>query len=77
LRKPVGEMYPEPRILRRLIEAGVGVTFSSDAHAPAEVGWGYDRTVPEAIRCGAREFVTFEGRRKCRNSLEPFASTSS
>jgi histidinol-phosphatase (PHP family) len=77
LRKPVGEMYPEPRILRRLVDAGVAVTFSSDAHAPAEVGWGYDRTVPEAIRCGAREFVTFEGRRPRRNPLESLASTSS
>lgn len=64
LRKPVGEIYPEDRILRRLIEAGVPVTFSSDAHAPAEVGWGYAQTVPHARNAGARAFVTFDRQRK-------------
>src|SRR5262245_56997162 len=37
LRKPVAEAYPEPRLLSKLVAAGVPVTFSSDAHAPAEV----------------------------------------
>ena len=64
LRKPVAEMYPEPRLLRKLVSAGVAVTFSSDSHAPAEVGWGYDRTAAEARACGVREFVTFEERRR-------------
>jgi hypothetical protein len=45
------------------------VTFSSEAHAPAEVGWGCDRTLEFARRCGAREFVTFEGRRKVFHAL--------
>lgn len=64
LRKPVGEIYPEARLLRRLIARGVPVTFSSDAHAPAEVGWGYESTIPHARACGAKEFVTFERRVK-------------
>ena len=64
LRKPVGEIYPEARILRRLIATGAPITFSSDAHAPAEVGWGYERTLVHARDAGAREFVTFERRRK-------------
>jgi len=69
LRKPAAEAYPEPRLLRKLVGLGVDVTFSSDAHAPAEVGWGYERTVPEAIRCGVREYVTFEKRRALRHAL--------
>ena len=69
LRKPVGEIYPEGRLLRRIVAAGVPITFSSDAHAPAEVGWGYDRTVAHARGAGAREFVTFERRRKIRHPL--------
>jgi len=69
LRKPIAEMYPSPELLRRLSRAGVPVTFSSDAHAPAEVGWGYDRTVAEAIRCGVREYVTFEKRRAIPHAL--------
>jgi histidinol-phosphatase (PHP family) len=62
LRKPVAEMYPEPRLLRKLVKAGVPVTFSSDSHAPSEVGWGYERTAAQARACGVREFVTFENR---------------
>jgi len=71
LRKPVAEAYPEPRLLSRLYGAGVPVTFSSDAHAPAEVGWGYDRTLALAREAGVREFVTIERRRKRTHSLPP------
>jgi histidinol-phosphatase (PHP family) len=69
LRKPVGEPYPEPRLLTRLARAGIPVTFSSDAHAPAEVGWGYGETVPLAVSCGVTGFVTIEKRRKLRHPL--------
>lgn len=71
LRKPVQEIYPEPRLLRRLVEAGVPVTFSSDAHAPAEVGWGYAETTALARSCGVTEYVTFERRRKTSHRLPP------
>jgi len=71
LRKPVGEAYPEPRLLERMVELGIPVTFSSDAHAPAEVGWGYARTVALARAAGVREFVTFERRRKILRPLGP------
>ena len=69
LRKPVGEAYPEDRLLRRIVAAGIPVTFSSDAHAPAEVGWGYERTLDLARGCGATQFVTFEKRRKVFHRL--------
>jgi histidinol-phosphatase (PHP family) len=69
LRKPVGEAYPEDRLLRQIVAAGIPVTFSSDAHAPAEVGWGYEETVKLARRCGVQEFVTFEARRKTFHML--------
>ncbi len=71
LRKPVGEAYPEPRLLSALVAAGVPVTFSSDAHAPAEVGWGYEKTLSLARAAGAAEFVTFEKRRRFRHPLPP------
>ena len=64
LRKPVAELYPEPRLLARAVSLGIPVTFSSDAHAPAEVGWGYARTLAAAREAGVREFVTFDRRRK-------------
>ena len=69
LRKPVGEAYPEPRLLREIVEAGISVTFSSDAHAPAEVGWGFDRTLELARAAGAREYVTFAKRRPTAHPL--------
>ena len=69
LRKPVGEAYPEERLLRQILDAGVPVTFSSDAHAPAEVGWGYERTLALARAAGATEYVTLEKRRKRRHPL--------
>src|SRR6266568_1945603 len=37
LRKPVGEIYPHPDLLRACHAAGVPVTLGSDAHAPNEV----------------------------------------
>jgi len=69
LRKPVAEAYPEAGLLARIVGAGIPVTFSSDAHAPAEVGWGYDRTLPLARTCGVVEFVSLESRRKVRHPL--------
>lgn len=71
LRKKVGEAYPEERLLARAVALGIPVTFSSDAHAPAEVGWGYDRTLALARAAGVKEFVTFERRRKIRHPLPP------
>ena len=73
LRKPVKEAYPEPRLLSRLVAAGVPITFSSDAHAPAEVGRGYETTLELARSCGATEFVTFEKRRKIARPLPGMA----
>jgi histidinol-phosphatase (PHP family) len=71
LRKKVGEAYPEERLLVRAVALGIPVTFSSDAHAPAEVGWGYDHTLALARAAGVKEFVTFERRRKIRRPLPP------
>ena len=69
LRKPVAEAYPQARLLSAIVSAGVPVTFSSDAHAPAEVGWGYDKTLALARDCGVEQFVTFERRQKLFHTL--------
>ncbi|HYT33346.1 MAG TPA: histidinol-phosphatase HisJ family protein [Thermoanaerobaculia bacterium] len=69
LRKPVAEAYPEPRLLTKIVAVGVPVTFSSDAHAPAEVGWGYEKTLELARSCGVDEYVTIEKRRKTPHAL--------
>ena len=71
LRKPVAEAYPEARLLSRMAAAGIPLTFSSDAHAPAEVGWGYAKTLQLAREAGVTDFVTFERRRKVPRPLPP------
>jgi histidinol-phosphatase (PHP family) len=63
LRKPVAELYPAPAFARMCVEAGASFTLSSDAHAPADVGYGYERAVAEMRDWGIEEIVTFERRR--------------
>jgi histidinol-phosphatase (PHP family) len=64
LRKPIAEEYPGPALLGALVERGVPIVFSSDAHAPSEVAWGRSEIVKAARAAGAREFVTFRGRQR-------------
>ena len=68
LRKPVGEIYPAPELLARLVAAGVPLVFSSDAHAPSEVAFRREELVAAARAAGATEHATF--RRRVR-SLHP------
>lgn len=42
LRKPVGELYPGPELLKAFFDAGVAATVGSDAHTPDEVGMQID-----------------------------------
>ena len=48
LHKPVAEAYPSTDILRRLSEAGVPITFGSDAHQPEHVGRDFPHAVESA-----------------------------
>ena len=69
LRKPVGEEYPGPALLAKLVGAGVPVVFSSDSHAPAEVAWGRERVVAAARAAGAAGHVTFRRRARTAHAL--------
>ena len=68
-RKPVGEDYPGPALLRRLVAAGAPLALSSDAHAPAEVGYAFAELAAAAAATGAREVVVFRGRRGTPTAL--------
>jgi histidinol-phosphatase (PHP family) len=70
LRKPVGELYPHPDLLRACRERGVPVTTGSDAHVPSLVGRDFDRA-RELLRSAGYETVTVFERRRRRQ--EPFA----
>lgn len=63
LRKPVAELYPEPRLLARAHAAGIPVTLASDAHRPEDVARDY-ATAVAALRIAGYETITrFAGRR--------------
>jgi len=60
LHKPVGEAYPTLDILRRLCEAGVMITFGSDAHRPEEVGRDFAHAAELARSAGYEVFASLE-----------------
>jgi histidinol-phosphatase (PHP family) len=61
LHKPAGEAYPTLDILRRLCQAGVAITFGSDAHRPEEVGRDFDHAAELARAAGYEGFAYLEG----------------
>ncbi|UCE26316.1 MAG: histidinol-phosphatase HisJ family protein [Candidatus Coatesbacteria bacterium] len=63
LRKPVGEVYPEPWILEIANRAGVPICFGSDAHKPEYVGAAFVEAVKLVRSSGYESHVTFKGRR--------------
>ncbi len=69
LRKPVGECYPSLEFLQMAREAGVPTLINSDAHAPEEVGAGFQEGVALAKRAGYAETVRFEKRKRTLASL--------
>jgi histidinol-phosphatase (PHP family) len=68
LRKPVGELYPARPFLEMCLEAGNPIALSSDAHAPDQLGYGYERAVEVLADLGVSELAVFAGRER---RLEP------
>ena len=68
LRKPVGEIYPAPELLRWCLECGCPVALSSDAHVPEHVGHEYPRALEMLEALGVEELAVFERRER---RLEP------
>ncbi len=64
LRKTVGEIYPSQSFLGLFAKAGAGITLSSDAHEPGDVGRDFDLAVAAARAAGFQEIQTFAGRRR-------------
>jgi histidinol-phosphatase (PHP family) len=62
LRKPIKEIYPSEMLLEVAYEMNIPITFSSDAHAVEQVGFGYHKVVALAKKIGYTKAVTFEQR---------------
>ncbi|MDX6699770.1 MAG: histidinol-phosphatase family [Solirubrobacteraceae bacterium] len=71
LRKPVGEIYPDPAFLRWCLECGCPVALSSDAHVPEDVGHEYDRALEYLDDLAVTELAVFERRER---RLEPIGA---
>ena len=63
-RKPVGEAYPSPSLLKQAFELGIPITFGSDAHKPEQVGLYNDEIIQMAKNVGYRECAVFRDRKR-------------
>jgi histidinol-phosphatase (PHP family) len=64
LRKPVGEIYPARGFLEMVVDAGLPIALSSDAHTPEHLGFGYEEAVALLSEIGITELTVFEGRER-------------
>ncbi|MGM9987540.1 MAG: histidinol-phosphatase [Bacillaceae bacterium] len=65
LRKMVGEIYPDPRLLKMCYQKGIPIVMSSDAHLPQEVGHRYEEARKLILETGYTSLMTFnKGERK-------------
>ena len=64
LRKPVGEIYPSPAILRQIADRNIPIVLSSDAHAPTEIAAEYGPTIHMLKSLGLDWVTTFSNRER-------------
>ena len=69
LRKPVGEMYPDPAFLDMCLDAGCDITLSSDAHRPLDLASGYESALELLERHGVTELTVFNGRERHKEPI--------
>ena len=60
LRKPIKEAYPSKELLEVAYELNIPITFSSDAHAIEQVGFGYESVRDLAKSVGYKKAVSFK-----------------
>lgn len=59
--KPIGEFYPEQRLVEEIQRRGIAFTLGSDAHRAEVVGRDLDEAVAELKLIGVRKIVGFKG----------------
>jgi histidinol-phosphatase (PHP family) len=61
-RRECAEAYPAPLLLSLARERGIPITFGSDAHAPGEIGFAFERALALAREAGYAESLVFRDR---------------
>jgi histidinol-phosphatase (PHP family) len=75
LRHRIGEVYPAPTLLRMCCEAGLDITFASDAHRPDQAGWEHAELRCIALAAGYTHTARFRARRRHLMPIEPIERT--
>ncbi len=56
--------YPSLKLIRALVDEGVGFTLGSDAHAPEELGTGLEQTIVAAATAGVNTISYYQRRKQ-------------
>jgi len=64
LRKPVKELYPSYELLEMILNEGIDLTTSSDAHSIDQVGFNIKETTQKLKELGIDEVVIYKNRQK-------------
>ena len=68
-RKPIGEAYPSPSLLKQAYELGIPITFASDAHKPEQIAMFNDKIIKLAREVGYTQCAYFS---KCKRIMREF-----
>lgn len=60
---PIGQPYPERPVIQALVEAGVPLMVTSDAHTPEQIGRHLEQAYETLRQLGVTQLVRFEDRR--------------
>ncbi len=63
-RKPIGEAYPSPSLLKQAYELNIPITFASDAHKPEQVSMFNDEVIKMARDVGYTECAVYRNRKR-------------
>lgn len=62
--KPVGEFYPEDKLIREMVNRGIEFTIGSDAHEAQYVGRDLKEGIKLLQACGVKRLIGFEEKKR-------------
>lgn len=74
--RPVGEMFPRPAFLARIVAAGCALTTASDAHEPQHTGHAFAELHAGLRALGVKHLRTFTARRPGWYSIDAAATAA-